>query len=124
MSFGARVNVLAVRELDLSISEDDFQQIVLDAARLLSWRAVHIRNVRTVDRRTGRPRWLAPYQGDGGLPDLILARRGRVLLVELKRESGRSTAEQRLWLAAAGAHGRLWRPSDWRAVLDELQAAA
>lgn len=100
----------------LRVSEADLQQTLMDTARLFGWRRVHIR---AVPRPDGK--WGVPYEGDLGLPDLILARDGRVLLVELKSDTGSPTAEQAAWLAAAGPCGRLWRPSDLPAAINELR---
>ena len=97
------------------LSEDAWKARVMDAAKLHGWRRVHIRNV-----HTGGGRWRVPYEGDGGLPDLVLARGGRVLLVELKTDKGGFRPGQEEWLAAAGEHGHLWRPSDWDRVLEVL----
>ncbi|MFR9753993.1 VRR-NUC domain-containing protein [Nocardia sp. 004] len=101
--------------LPLDISEKDFQQRVMDHAKWHRWRVVHIRPAL---HRSGRIS--TPYSGDTGLPDLILARDGVVLLVELKTEKGRATREQLRWLDAAGANGYLWRPSDWGIIQDVL----
>jgi len=89
---------------------------VIDTARLHRWRVGHFRPARTVKG------WRTPLEGDGGIPDLILARDGVVLLAELKSATGAATAEQKAWLAAAGPNGRLWRPADWPAILAELSA--
>lgn len=92
------------------VSETDFQQAVIDLAKLRNWHVVHYRPA--VAGPQSR-RYLTALQGHKGAPDLILARDGRVLLVELKTQTGRATPEQRAWLAAAGEHGRLWKPSQW-----------
>jgi hypothetical protein len=55
-----------------------------------------------------------------GCPDIIAARRGKVLLAELKSATGKTTSQQDAWLTAAGDHARLWRPSDWNTILAEL----
>lgn len=102
----------------LTISEAEWQTTVIGLARLFGWRLVHIRNVKVGDR------WQVPYEGDPGLPDLILARDGVVHLVELKRHGAKPTPEQRKWLAAAGSNGRLWSPSQWREVYNTLRGAA
>jgi hypothetical protein len=65
---------------------------------------------------------MTPVQGDPGVPDLVLARAGTVLLAELKAASGRVTAEQWAWLEAAGPCGRLWRPADWDSITREIAA--
>lgn len=99
----------------LRLSEDDLKTKIMDFAKLQGWRIVHIRPARTAKG------WRTPYEGDPGLPDLIMARGGRVLLAELKAQTGRATPEQKLWLAAAGPNGRLWRPSDWPAIEEDLR---
>lgn len=79
----------------------------MDLAAIRGWKRVHVRAART------ERGWRTAYEGDSGLPDMILARAGRVLLVELKSTTGRPTVEQAAWLAAAGSNGYLWRPADW-----------
>jgi hypothetical protein len=101
------------------VSEADFQRRVIDTAKLLGWRVVHIRPAWV---RTGR--MVTPYEGDPGLPDLVLARRGRVLLVELKSDIGKPTRDQLAWLEAAGPNGHLWQPRDWPTVQTVLAAPA
>ena len=57
-----------------------------------------------------------------GFPDRICLRE-RQIVVELKRESGKPTADQVRWLdgfAAAGVETYLWRPSDLQEVGDVL----
>lgn len=99
----------------MSMSEADFQRAVIDAARLAGWKVCHFR-----PGMTQRGRWVTPMQGDKGAPDLILAKAGRVLLAELKSDKGKTTPEQEAWLAAAGGHGRVWRPKHMDAVLLDL----
>lgn len=98
------------------LREDEWTSRVIETARLHSWRVAHFRPARTAKG------WRTPVQGDIGLPDLILARDGVVLLAELKQDRGTVRPDQRLWLAALGRHGRLWRPRDWDDVLATLSA--
>src|SRR6266545_1968611 len=98
------------------ISEAQFQQRMFDLARLTGWHCVHYRAA----WQGGK--WRTPMIGDKGCPDLILARRGVVILAELKTESGRLSPEQTAWRSALGEHARLWRPSDWDAIAAELTA--
>lgn len=97
------------------MNEAEFQTRVIEYARLRKWRTVHFRPARQ------RGRWVTAYTGDDGAPDLILARGGRVLLVELKSEKGTLRPGQAEWLEAAGDNGKLWRPSSWPEVLEELK---
>lgn len=101
----------------LALSEAQLQARVIDLATLSGWRVTHFRPAQA---RTGR--WVTPLAGHKGCPDLILARDGAVLLVELKSQRGRTTTDQDAWLAAAGPSARLWRPSDWDAIVAELTA--
>lgn len=101
-----------IAALPLTLSEKDFQCTVIDLAKLRGWMCVHIRPARTAQG------WRTPYEGDPGLPDLILARDGRVILAELKSRGGRATPMQREWLAASG--GYLWTPAQWPEVVEVL----
>lgn len=95
------------------MTEAEFQRRVMDYATLRGWRVWHPRPART------HAGWRTAAEGHPGLPDLVLARAGTVLLVELKSEKGKPTADQAAWLAASD--GRLWRPSDWATVMEELK---
>ncbi|MGV9840031.1 VRR-NUC domain-containing protein [Nocardia niigatensis] len=98
--------------------EADLQTTVIEMARLYGWKVVHLRPARTAHG------WRTAYEGDSGVPDLILARRGRVLLVELKSDKGRVKPEQQAWLVEAGENGRLWRPKDLELIKEELRTLA
>lgn len=91
-------------------TEAEWQSAVVEYARLNGWLVAHVPDSR---------------QMEPGLPDLILARGGHVLLVELKSEKGKVSTERRVtktrvlpsqkdWLEASGAY--LWRPHDWEHV--------
>lgn len=97
------------------MNEQDFLTRVMDLARLTGWHCMHPRPAYTSKG------WRTAIQGDRGAPDLLLARGGRVIAAELKSESGRLGVGQAEWLAALGDHGRLWRPSDWTAVVETLE---
>ena len=88
--------------------EREWQAQVVEAARLLGWRVYH-----THDSRRSAPGW----------PDLALVR-DRLVMAELKTETGRVSPEQQQWLAlldAAGVETYLWRPSDLDEVLAVLK---
>lgn len=87
----------ARRTLDANMSEEQLRLAVTDCARLYGWHVAHLRDSRKSDAV--------------GLPDLVLARDGVVLLRELKNQKGAVSAEQAAWLFAAG--GKVWRPVDW-----------
>ena len=102
------------RILDL-MSEADLQRAVIDLAHLYGWRVSH--QLRVHDA-AGRHR--TPVQGDVGGPDLLLARRGVVLHVELKSERGRLGPGQAEWGEAIGETWRLWRPRDMSEIVATL----
>jgi hypothetical protein len=104
--------------LPRGLSEGDFKASVLGAAEWYGWVVHHGRPART---KNG---WRTPIEGLPGFPDLVLARRGRVILAELKthRRGSEPTEDQRRWLAELGEHGRLWRPDDWPEILRELSS--
>lgn len=87
--------------------EKDFQQQIIDLARLAGWLVYHTR-----DSRRSAP----------GFPDLVLARGQRVIFAELKRSEKETLSdEQETWLktlrSAQGVETYLWRPENW----DEIE---
>lgn len=96
--------------IDRAMLEDELLTLVLDTASLLGWMCVHTRLSH-----------LGIVQGNVGFPDLVLAKPGRLLFVELKRETARYGPGQERWLEVLGtsAETHTWRPSDWRTGLIE-----
>jgi len=105
----------------LPLSERDFQEQIIQLAKLHGWMVHAERSARTKDG------WRTAIQGDPGFPDLVLAREGVVIYAELKSEKGKVAAGQQAWRWALGA-GRLkanvyvWRPSDWAQIERALAA--
>lgn len=61
-----------------------------------------------------------------GFPDLVFVRPPRLILAELKSDTGKVTPAQEVWLATLARVTRppevyLWRPSDRDAVLEILR---
>lgn len=84
------------------ITEAELQASVRELASIEGWAHYH-----TADSRKSEP----------GFPDSILCRGRRLIAAELKRETGKLTAEQSAWLERlkrTGAEVHVWRPSDWR----------
>lgn len=84
------------------MSEDALQTQVLAIANVFGWLAYH-----THDSRRSQK----------GFPDLVLVntRQRRILFRELKSAKGKTTAEQKIWLAAlasVGLDAGVWRPAD------------
>jgi hypothetical protein len=98
-----------------NMSEDELQSSVIQMAHACGWLVMHTRPVNTHRQRTRKDGtvanvWETPIQGDKGFPDLVLARRGVVLHVELKTEAGGFRDGQLEWIAAIGATAGTWRP--------------
>ena len=104
-----------------AVREQDFQDALIARAKTQGWLVFHAR------RSSMDGRWATHLQGHPGFPDLVLARRGRLLFLELKTMRGRTTDGQRRWLAelaqVPGVEARVVCPSDWP-VIDQLLAAA
>lgn len=98
------------------LSEDDFQTRVMDLAKRCGWMVSH---TLPAIRQSGRIS--TPIKGDRGEPDLRLARRGVVLFVELKTNTGKVSPDQQKWLDALDGYGAVWRPRDWDLVVAALR---
>jgi hypothetical protein len=102
----------ANEELARSMSEGELLRLVVEAAKRYGWLVHHDRPA-----QNRRGQWQTPVMGDVGFPDLILVRPPHCLVVELKRERGRTTDYQDAWLEAftkvQSVETRIWRPSDW-----------
>jgi len=96
------------------LKERDFQNQVIELARLKGWLVAHFRPGMM---RSGN--WVTPVQADGaGFPDLVMVHpeAGRVVFAEIKSSAGRLTRAQKRWLAAlemTPAEVYCWRPQDW-----------
>ena len=99
-------------------TEAQLQQAVIDAAHTFGWVVHHVKPARTPDGK-----YLTRIAGDAGFPDLVLARHGDVLFVELKSKVGRLRPEQEVWiehLTPYPEYGALvhevhvWRPEQWQ----------
>jgi hypothetical protein len=90
------------------MAEKDFQRDVERFARRNGWKVYHTR-----DSRKSEP----------GFPDIVMIRSPRLIVAELKTDTGQPTEEQLEWLEAfraAGVPAFLWRPSDWSALAQTL----
>jgi hypothetical protein len=86
------------------------QDAIVEAARVLGWRAAHFRPARSTRG------WRTPLAYDSaGWPDLVLVR-DRVIFAEVKGDRDRLRPEQTAWLLAldnAGAETYVWKAADW-----------
>jgi hypothetical protein len=89
------------------MSEDEFQNSFVELFKSLKWKGYHTRTSRGSKE---------------GYPDWTLWRE-RVIFVELKKETGELSAAQRTTieeLEEAGAEVHVWRPSDWKELVEVL----
>jgi hypothetical protein len=100
------------RTIARSIRESELESSVMDLARVLGWRRAHFRPAMLPSGK-----WATHMSGDVGFPDLVLARRGALIVAELKRSQGRPTPDQLAWLdvlgSVPGVTAALWRTEDW-----------
>ncbi len=106
------------------VTESDFQQTIIDAAHALGWVVAHFRPARVI--KNGMETWRTAVAADGaGFPDLILVKPPRLLVVEVKSETGKLSKDQEDWLrlfAKCGIEWHLWYPKDdWQTIEDCLR---
>ena len=92
------------------VTEKQFLAQVRDLSAMLGWRLYHP--------------WLSKYS-ESGWPDVALVRPPRVVLAELKTESGKVSPSQREWLdllaRCPGVETYLWRPTDIDTIAEVLR---
>lgn len=91
-----------------TMTEAQFQEAIVKAAKLNHWRVYFTWNSR---------------HSPAGFPDLLMMRDGMMRVYELKTEKGPIRPQQREWVAAfteCGVPARIVRPSDLDDVLREL----
>ena len=106
-----------------AIPEREFQQQVIDLAHIFHWRVTHFRPAQTTKG------WRTAVSADGmGFPDLVLAREGRLIFIEVKSERGKLSLEQSEWLEVLKATGKcetfLLYPSDFDIIVKILGEGA
>lgn len=107
----------ARKVVEAAMSEKQLVRHIKATAETFGWLFAHFVATET------KGRTFTNVQGDNGSPDIILARRGVVLLVETKTKRGVLSDGQELWRDAMGASWRLWRPEQWNddTILRELR---
>lgn len=102
---------------NLHMTETEFADTIIELAHWYGWQVAHFRPARTAKG------WRTPMQGDVGFPDLVLARDGVVMFVELKSMGGRLSAGQKRWGEQLGAIWQVWRPTDLELAKQVLKRA-
>jgi hypothetical protein len=94
----------------LTLTEAQWQRQVVDLAKTFRWTHYH------------------PYlsiRSPRGWPDLALCRPPRLILAELKSDTGKLTPAQTVWIellcACPGIEVYLWRPADFDDVTEILR---
>ena len=99
----------AYSEISGCVTEQAFQETVVQAAEMFGWWHYHV-----ADSRRSRP----------GFPDLVLIKPPKVIFLEVKREKGRLTVAQADVLAmledCSEVQAAVVRPSDWAQVVEWL----
>lgn len=101
--------------------EETLKSQVLHLAGLYGWLIHHDRPAKT------EKGWRTAVEGDAGFPDLVLLHpvSCRLIVAELKSDTGRLTLAQQAWVHAWRQIERVdpvnilvavWRPDDWDAI--------
>ena len=100
-----------VNPTDKLISEKIFMESIIDLARSTGWMVYH-----TYDSR----------RSTAGFPDLVMTKHKRLVIAEIKTETGKTSPAQDKWVetlrTARGVKVKLWRPSDWPEIERTLGA--
>lgn len=100
-----------------TVAERQFQHQVEQIMQSYGWRFFH-----APDNRPTSKGYVQNIKA--GFPDLCAVRGDRLLFAELKRETGKTSAEQDAWLEAlrgTGAEVYVWRPSDMASLVEVLK---
>ena len=98
------------------MTEAELTRTLVEAAMLLGYRVHH-----SLPARSNKG-WHTPVQGHRGLPDLVIAGYGVLILAELKVKGGRLRPDQMEWQAAIPPDQyRLWTDHNYREAIAELQ---
>ena len=110
-------------ELDKYTSEESWQQTLIALLHAFHFKVAHFRPARVMIK--GQETYRTPVSADGkGFPDILAARKGRLVAIEVKGETGSMTPEQEDWLnvlASAGAETYVARPSDFDYLKEALR---
>lgn len=95
--------------MDRYVTEADWQRTIVELARLNGWLVFHDR---------------VAWRSDPGWPDLVLLRGPRLVVAELKSETGKLTPAQEAWLmrwrSVPCAEVFVLRPHDWDLIVRVL----
>lgn len=104
---------------EVILTEAQFQQQIIELARLYGWRIAHFRPAWSRDGQ----RCMTAVAADGaGWPDLTLVKGTRLIFAEIKSDKGRISPDQKGWLDALKkvAEVYCWYPKDWEQIQEIL----
>ncbi len=102
----------------MKLTEAQFSQQVEDLLNLYHWKWCHFRPART------EKGWRTPLSGHKGFLDYIAVKSGRLLIFELKSDTGKVSPEQQCWLDELDRTlipVFVWRPRDWEKIVKMLE---
>jgi VRR-NUC domain len=93
------------------MTEKNFQEAIVDVAKLYGWLAFSIPDSRRCSEK--------------GWPDLALLHpaKHKFLVRELKLQRGVVSPDQHIWITGlqqSGIDAGVWRPSDWQDIVEKL----
>lgn len=100
-----------------ALTEKQYQSQITDLATLYGWRWAHFSD----SRKQVKPGVFVGDKDAAGFPDLFLIRPPEIVVIEVKKELGKTTEIQEEWLAdfrASGVDAYVSRPS----TFEEVQA--
>lgn len=105
-----------------TLSEKQYQSQITSLASNYGWRWAHFSD----SRKQVRPGVFVGDKDAAGFPDLVLVRPPEVVVIEVKKELGKTTDEQEEWLAAfeaCGIDAFVARPSNFDLIVARLTRA-
>lgn len=107
--------------MTVNTSEKAFQSAVLELAERRGWKTAHFHDSRREVTRPGGKRLVIGDKAAAGFPDLVMVRERRMILAELKTETGKLSAAQAEWGMhleffadmTDGVDYFIWRPIHW-----------
>lgn len=92
------------------MSESTLQDGVIELAHVYGYMVHH-----DLPSQRANGAWSTLVSGDVGFPDLVLAKAGRIIFIELKAERGAQSIPQMDWQRELGdgVEYYLWKPTDW-----------
>ncbi len=111
-------------DYQLSMTEDQLKASVMELCDRLKLRYVHFKPAQLPGGR-----WVTPFEGHAGWPDMVILGPCDILVRELKTIRNKPTKDQTLWLDGfrkVAVDADIWTPEDWQSgrIKRELFKAA